>query len=91
LNWCFRNIDVLRLGLEEAADLIKARDIGVELAAALQYWALDHRGRWPKDDITWKKLLAIARDADPDKLRSRLQDALVRGDRRAPAEFAASE
>ncbi len=82
-------IDVLRL--EDAAERIKASGIAPELAAALQFWAVLRRDTRPKDDTTWKELLAIARAADPDEWRNSLRDALERRDRKALTELAAAE
>jgi serine/threonine protein kinase/Flp pilus assembly protein TadD len=69
-------IDVAVLGAAEAAGAIRARGIRVELAAALDDWAVVCRGTRDKADTTWKDLLGLARAADPDELRNRLRDAL---------------
>jgi serine/threonine protein kinase/tetratricopeptide (TPR) repeat protein len=70
-------IDVEHLEVREAADLIQARTVRVELAAALDGWS------GASEPKTWKHLLAINRAADPDELRKRVRDALERDDRQA--------
>jgi serine/threonine protein kinase/tetratricopeptide (TPR) repeat protein len=83
-------IEVTGLGSEEAAARIQAKDIGVELAAALDDWALARRST-QKDDAGWKELLEIARLADPDEWRGQLRDALARKDPKLLQDLAASE
>jgi tetratricopeptide (TPR) repeat protein len=83
-------VAVLALSPGEAAERIKARDIRVELAAALDDWALVLRRERPKGDTTWKDLLAVARAADPDDWRARLRDAFAREDWHALRQLAAS-
>ncbi len=76
-------IDVTALSAEEAARLLRARGIHLELAAALQDWALVCGLYRDKGDTFWKDLLALARAADPDELRNRLRDAVERRDWKA--------
>jgi tetratricopeptide (TPR) repeat protein len=59
-----------------AGEWLGARSIAVELAAALDDWA---QARWEEKgeaEGTWKLLLAVARAADPDPLRTQVRQAL---------------
>jgi tetratricopeptide (TPR) repeat protein len=76
-------IDVAVLSAEEAAGRIRARDIRVELAAALDDWAWVCQVYREEGDMTWRELLALARAADPDEVRNRLRDAWERNDAEA--------
>jgi tetratricopeptide (TPR) repeat protein len=80
-------IDVERLEPAEAAERIRARTIAIELAAALDDWALAH---WEHDSRIDRRLLAVARSADPDPWRNQVRDALERQDRKALKELTAS-
>ena len=81
-------IDVQRLDPQEAARRIKARSIAQELAAALQDWAIACKTTQPKNDTTWKELLAVACAADPDDTqRNEIRDALQRGDKKVLKEL----
>jgi tetratricopeptide (TPR) repeat protein len=66
-------IDVDAMNPSEIAERIRDRSIRLYLAWALETWAM-----WKKDgnDQDWKRLLAIARAADPDPWRNRLRDVL---------------
>ena len=75
----------------EAAQRIRATSIALELAAALDDWALVCPSTRPKADTTWKDLLAIARAADPDPFRNKLRDAWEERDLKALENVAASE
>src|SRR5262249_8071331 len=79
--------DVERLAPAEAAERIRERTIAVELAAGLDDWALAH---WELDGRIERRLLAVARAADPDPWRNRVRDALERNDRAALKGLAAS-
>jgi tetratricopeptide (TPR) repeat protein len=68
-------VDVLGLGPAEAAGRLRGRSIALVLAAALDDWADVCRQFRKGDDPTWKRLLAVARAADPDLLRNELRDA----------------
>jgi tetratricopeptide (TPR) repeat protein len=83
-------IDVGRLAPREAAERMQATTIPVELAAALDDWALVRR-RTRKDEAAWKDLLALARAADPDDWRNQVRDALERGDAALLRRLGASE
>jgi serine/threonine protein kinase/Flp pilus assembly protein TadD len=80
-------IDVERLDPDEAARRIRERTIALELAAALDDWALTG---WAKNKGINARLLAIARAADPDPWRNRVRAALERDDRQALKDLAAS-
>ena len=82
-------IDVVTLEPGEAAEQIRRRPIRLELAGALDGWA-DARKRHSKSE-DWKRLLALARAADPDDWRNRVRGALERQDREALLQLAASE
>jgi tetratricopeptide (TPR) repeat protein len=84
-------IDVETLTPEEAAERIRARSIRVEIATALEEWALIRKWRLKTEESSWKRLLAIAREADPDTQRNRFRDALATKDRKALEELAASD
>jgi serine/threonine protein kinase len=62
----------------EAAERVRARSIRAELTAALDEWAYV-RSLARKDDASWKRILAVARAADPDPWRNQLRDVLERG------------
>jgi tetratricopeptide (TPR) repeat protein len=84
-------IDVEALPLQEAAQLIAAQTIQVELAAALDGWARMRRYNPRKDRKSWQDLLAVARAGDRDPRRTALRDAVLRRDRQALLEWAASD
>jgi tetratricopeptide (TPR) repeat protein len=67
--------------------LLGERAIRVQLAAALDDWAMTRKAAGKKG---WKRLLAAARVADPDQWRNRLRDALQRNDRKALLELGCS-
>jgi tetratricopeptide (TPR) repeat protein/tRNA A-37 threonylcarbamoyl transferase component Bud32 len=80
-------IDVKELSTEAAARRIRARAIRVELAAALDDWA------WlleeSKDTSGAHQVRNLARLTDDDPVRTRVRDALDRGDRAALVRLAA--
>jgi serine/threonine-protein kinase len=80
-------LDVTALGPRQAGEHIRSRSIRVPLAAALDDWA-NVRRKLGRGD--WAPLVKAAREADPDPWRNRLRDALLRDDRRAVAELAAT-
>jgi tetratricopeptide (TPR) repeat protein len=71
-------IDVDALGVSEAAALLRARAIRLHLAAALDNWAYV-RSAEPKAD--YMRLLAVAREVDPDPWRCALREARAGGRR----------
>jgi tetratricopeptide (TPR) repeat protein len=73
-------LDVEGSGPAEAGEWIRRRSIRVELAAALDDWALVRRKDRGRDDPSWRPLQALARAADPDPLRSQVRQALESGD-----------
>jgi tetratricopeptide (TPR) repeat protein len=64
-----------------AGEWLRARSIAVQLAAALDDWAMARRLKKGEADGTWKVLLAVARAADPDPLRTQVRQALESGDK----------
>jgi tetratricopeptide (TPR) repeat protein len=84
-------IPVEELDPREAGERIQARSIAVELAAVLDDWATSRRRTRPKDDTSWRQLLAAARAADPDPWRTQVRDALEKQDRGALEKLADQE
>jgi serine/threonine protein kinase/Flp pilus assembly protein TadD len=84
-------LDVAILDPAEAAERIRARPIRVELAAALDGWAMQARWLPGAAETRFQGLLAIAGAADPDPRRGALRDALMRGDTRALVRQAGAE
>jgi serine/threonine protein kinase/tetratricopeptide (TPR) repeat protein len=87
-------IDLEALPPAEAADRIVATSIPRALVQALDEWAgMRKRARGNEayassstsffQDPFWKKLVEVARRADPDAWRNRVREALLRGDRPA--------
>src|SRR5262249_8782208 len=68
-----------------------AGEIALELATALDDWALTRRRLRTTRGRDWRELLAIANAADPDEGRARLRRALGRLDARVLVEFATPE
>ncbi len=83
-------LDVERLKAEEVGLRTHGRLIQVELAAALDSWALTRRGLSKAGDESWKGLLAAARAIDPDDWRNQVRNALERRDARALKQLAAA-
>jgi len=83
-------IDVLGLTPEEAGERLQGRAIAQKLAAALQHWSVACYQTRPNDDA-WRRLLAVARNADPDDWREQLRGALVRRDKNSLVELAVAE
>jgi serine/threonine-protein kinase len=82
-------IDVDHLDNADCVARIQAREIRVALSVALDDWAmvrftLDRSSK----ESSWKRLLSIARQADPDEWRNRLRETAERGDRQAMKELA---
>jgi hypothetical protein len=80
-------LDVEASGLA-AGQWIGSRSIRVELAAALDDWALARRKGKGQADDSWKHLLAIARAADLDPFRTSVRLSLETGDKAQLAELA---
>jgi tetratricopeptide (TPR) repeat protein len=83
-------IDVESLGRGEVVELIAASGIRVELAVALDDWALARRNTAKASQPGWEALLDISRSADPDPLRARLRAALAADKVEALSELAAA-
>jgi serine/threonine protein kinase/Flp pilus assembly protein TadD len=83
-------IDVESLEPSEAAARIRGRKIRLELALALDFWALILRGRDPAPGASGRRLLAVARAADPDEFRNQMRTALEQGDFKALTNLLAS-
>jgi hypothetical protein len=76
-------IDLETLPTAEAAARIMDTSIHRALVQALDEWvAMRKRARGDGDPL-WKKLVEVARQADPDEWRNRFRDALLRRDRPA--------
>jgi serine/threonine protein kinase/Flp pilus assembly protein TadD len=71
-------MDVEALG-PAAGECIRARAVTTELATALDNWARARRRARGTAEGSWKHLLAIARAADSDPLRTQVRLALERG------------
>jgi tetratricopeptide (TPR) repeat protein len=76
-------IDLEALSPAEAAARIGRASIRPALVKALDEWAMMCQRARDKKNSFWKKLVEIARDADPDDWRTRLRTALLRRDRPA--------
>jgi len=84
-------IDLDELGVDEAAERIAQSAVCSELTAMIDDWVIVRRRARGPNDVSWKKLLAVARAADPNELRGRLRVALERGDRGLLRELAGSD
>jgi tetratricopeptide (TPR) repeat protein len=74
-------IDVEELDPADAAGRIRERSVSVELAAALDYWALRRRDHTSDgEDEKWQRLARVAQLADPDERRQQVRDALLNKD-----------
>jgi tetratricopeptide (TPR) repeat protein len=76
-------IDVDALEPAAAAARVVRTSIRRALVQALDNWAVARRRSKGDTDPIWKKLVEIARQADPDDWRNRCRDALLRRDRQA--------
>jgi tetratricopeptide (TPR) repeat protein len=81
-------IDIEALGSTEAAAQITPRAIHSVLVKALDEWASLRKRARGDNDVSWKKLVETARQADPDDWRNRCRDAFLRGDRQALEQLA---
>ena len=84
-------LDVETLPPEQVGQSIRTSTVAVEVAAALDDWAWIRRRHLAPEDTSWKRLLRVARAADPDEGRTRLRNALEQGDRKALIALAAPE
>jgi serine/threonine protein kinase/Flp pilus assembly protein TadD len=85
-------IDVETLSVEVASGRIRDKAICVELAAALDDWAITRRvsAGDDMDAAATRRLFAVSQSSDPDEWRSRLRDAIERIDRTGLKEIAAT-
>jgi tetratricopeptide (TPR) repeat protein len=83
-------IDVEALDPADAAERIRARGVAVELAAAVDCWALRRRERAAEADAEkWQRLVQVAQLADPDERRQQVRDALLKQDEKTLQQLAA--
>jgi tetratricopeptide (TPR) repeat protein len=67
-------VDVDALAVEASIDRLKARPaLAIPLAAALDDWVAARRFGGGQDTTDWKRLVAVARDLDPEPLRDHLR------------------
>jgi serine/threonine protein kinase/tetratricopeptide (TPR) repeat protein len=81
-------IDVEALGVDEAARLVQASAIHLQLVDALDAWVL---AKWKARDPRWEHVLAVARRADREPVRDRLREAFLRRDLKAYVDMAQKE
>jgi tetratricopeptide (TPR) repeat protein len=88
--WAFRTagLDIDKLEPDAAASQIRTRPAGVipMLAVALDDWATLRRKARPKEIESSRRLIAVARAADPDETRNRLRAVWLQPDGRAQRE-----
>ena len=88
--WAFRvaGLDIDKLEPDAAAAQIRTRPAGVipMLAAALDDWATLRRKARPKDIESSRRLIAVARAADPDETRNRLRAVWLQPEGKAQRE-----
>jgi serine/threonine protein kinase/Flp pilus assembly protein TadD len=80
-------LELEHLSPEQAGERLRGTAMAVELAAALDHWALVRRLVRGRDDPSWKELLRAARAADPDPWRDRVRQALAQGDGKVLADL----
>src|SRR5262249_17259324 len=83
-------IDAESLEPAESARRVRARRIRLELTVALDQWARKRRGVRQADDLSWKRIVAVARAADDDAWRNQVRDAIEQDNDDALAALAAS-
>jgi serine/threonine-protein kinase len=85
-------VDVAALPATEAAAHFRKRPeaVVVEVAAALDDWAFERR-RKKSLEASWRHPLEVAMQADPDKLRVALRQAMASGDMAALRKVAAGK
>jgi tetratricopeptide (TPR) repeat protein len=81
-------IDVEQLEPAQAAERIRKQAIRTELAIALDDWAMARRASGKDGAASWKRLLSVARRADPDPWRDRLRGALAETDKKTLQQMA---
>jgi serine/threonine protein kinase/Flp pilus assembly protein TadD len=82
-------VDVEALAPAEAAARIGRTRIRPALVKALDEWAAMRKRAKGDDDPFWKKLVEVARQADPDDWRNQFREALLRRDPPALEKLAA--
>jgi tetratricopeptide (TPR) repeat protein len=85
------DIDIERLTPEEAAARLRDRTIKVQLAAALDHWAWVRRKTQKGDAADRQRLIAIARQVDPESWRNKLRDALEQQNDQVLKDLAAAD
>src|SRR5262249_13894117 len=71
--------DVESPDVEETARQIRARPIGLDLAAALDDWSAK-RAKAPPPGPDWRHLLVVAKAADPDPVRVQVREGWLKGE-----------
>ena len=84
-------IDIESLPPEEAADQLRVRTIRRELAVGLDHWAMSCTYSRKRSGDFWRRLLALARAADPDANRNQFRDAWEHRDHKTLVLLAASD
>ncbi len=74
-------IDINAQEPAESARWIDGRSMRQALVKALDEWAAARRRTHGNNDPGWRKLVEVARQADPDVWRNRCREALLNGDR----------
>jgi hypothetical protein len=69
-------VDVDAGSPDEAGQRLRERTVAVELAAVLDDWAYVAKMAPGTDATRWKRLLAVARAADPEPLRTQVREVL---------------
>jgi tetratricopeptide (TPR) repeat protein len=84
-------LDVEAGAVREVGERIRATSVAAEVAAALDTWALVRLLQQGPHDGVRKKLLQVARAADPDPWRLQLREALEQNNRAMLLQLASSE
>jgi serine/threonine-protein kinase len=84
-------LDVEAGPVEQVGASLRDTTVALELASFLDAWAAPRRHRDPQHESRSKRLLDIARVADPDGWRSRLRQALAARDRDLLVRLAAAD
>jgi serine/threonine protein kinase/tetratricopeptide (TPR) repeat protein len=69
-------LDLERLSLEEATEIMRRSTVAIELAAVLDHWAIIHLAGCGEADPIWRKMLLLAQAADPHDWRNQVREAL---------------
>jgi serine/threonine protein kinase/Flp pilus assembly protein TadD len=68
-------LDLDALSDDEAVARVKGTSVAAELASYLDHWGLMRFRTLGPPDPSWRRLLSVARGADPDDVRRRLREA----------------